>query len=191
MGPHVVATRARWDAGRETMSANRDANDQLARLLRTIDELEREHEAVHAQLAEATKARETAQARAHREEELQRQLQKELSEIYVDIAKAKNAIIAREATRMERAHARGMFGCLSTTTSTTSSDVDADAARLEREIRFRERQDALERGFERERERSTAFKASLRAYESRIDAEAKLAARKAALGGSGPEDKQS
>jgi len=161
-----------------------ESTDIYARLLHTVDELEREHEAVREEMAQVIKLRDEAQAHVYREEELQRQLQKELSEAYVDIATAKNALIAREATRAEELHAQGIFSSLSS--SMTSNKTDTDETQLERETRIRERQEALEIGFEQERQRSNAFKASLRAYESRIEAEAKLAARKATLG----EDKQ-
>src|SRR6056300_1218858 len=106
-----------------------ESTDIYARLLHTVDELEREHEAVREEMAQMIKLRDDAQAHVYREEELQRQLQKELSEAYVDIAKAKNALIVREATRAEELHAQGIFSSLSS--SMTSNKADTDETQLE------------------------------------------------------------
>jgi len=151
-----------------------DPPKQLERLLRTIDVLEREHEAVRKELATVIDARKAAQAQADREEELTRQLTQELSQVYVEIAQAKHALIAREAARMEALQSHGL------TSSLTSVPLEIDDERIRRECRIRERQDAIREGFEIEKRRTAEFKASLRAYESRLDAERKLAERASA-----------
>src|SRR6056300_1115985 len=99
-----------------------ESTDIYARLLHTVDELEREHEAVREEMAQMIKLRDDAQAHVYREEELQRQLQKELSEAYVDIAKEKNPFIDREPTRAEKLQPKGFFS--SRSSSMTSNKAD-------------------------------------------------------------------